>query len=79
MYSPAALIPEFQRIAFTRMRLSSHRLRIETGRWSRIARQDRLCVCGKDIQTEEHVLLRCDLVKHLRDRIVNESDTAAIV
>ena len=29
-------IPEYTRVAFSRMRLSSHRLRIETGRWARI-------------------------------------------
>ena len=31
---------------------------IETGRWSRIPRENRLCICGQ-IQTEEHVLLEC--------------------
>ena len=77
IYSSAALIPEFQRIAFTRMRLSSHRLRIETGRWSRIARHDRLCECGKDIQTEEHVLLNCELVRHLRDSAATGADSIA--
>ena len=35
IYSQYASVPEFQRIAFTRLRLMSHRLRIETGRWTR--------------------------------------------
>jgi hypothetical protein len=48
--------PKYLRIAFTRLRLSSHNLRIETGRWSRIERERRLCTCG-EIQTEEHVSL----------------------
>ena len=39
-------IPQHLRIAFTRVRLSSHRLRIETGRWARIPREHRLCECG---------------------------------
>jgi len=55
----SAAIPERHRIAFTRLRLSSHRLRIETGRWARIPREERLCVCGEQ-QTESHVLLQCE-------------------
>ena len=36
-------IPEYLRITFTRCRLSSHRLKIETRRWSRIpSNQQRL-------------------------------------
>ena len=55
-YEKRSLIPEHHRIAYTRMRLSSHRLRIETGRWSRIAIENRTCPCG-EVLTEEHVLL----------------------
>jgi hypothetical protein len=40
-------IPEYLRVACTRLRLSSHRLRIETGRWSRIPRENRHCTCGQ--------------------------------
>jgi hypothetical protein len=39
-------IPEQIRIAYTRMRLSSHNLKIETGRWARIPRDLRTCQCG---------------------------------
>ena len=60
------LIPEVYRISFSRLRLSSHRLRIETGRWSRIPRDRRLCPCGQ-IQDEEHVLAHCQITQHLRD------------
>lgn len=59
---------ERQRIFTTRLRLSSHRLKIETGRWSRIPREDRVCSCGVDVQSEEHVLTQCSLTQHLRDR-----------
>ena len=58
-------IPEYCRISFTRMRLSSHYLKIETGRWSRIPREERLCQCG-ELQTEKHVLLECPLLQYLR-------------
>jgi len=59
-------IPEIYRISFTRLRLSSHRLRIETGRWSRLPRENRLCPCGA-VQDERHVLENCPLTQQLRD------------
>ena len=59
-------IPEYTRVAFSRMRLSSHRLRIETGRWARIPRDQRLCGCG-EVQDERHVPQHCPLVQHIRD------------
>ena len=56
-----AAIPDYLRISFTRFRLSSHMLRIETGRWSRTPREERLCPCGTDIQDEHHVFV-CPLL-----------------
>ena len=53
------------RAAFTRIRLGSHRLKIEMGRWSRIPKEERLCTCGV-IQTEQHVLLLCPVTEPLR-------------
>ena len=50
-------IPEHLCITFTRVRLSCHRLRIETGSWVRIPRERRLCECGA-VQDEELVLTR---------------------
>ena len=58
-------VPEYMRAAFTRIRLGSHRLKIETGRWSRIPKEERLCTCGA-IQTEQHVLLLCPVTEPLR-------------
>lgn len=67
------VIPEYKRIAFSRFRLSSHRLAIETGRWSRIPREERFCKCPeKSVQTEEHVLCQCSLSKPVRDKYKNE-------
>ena len=51
----AVYVPDNLRIIFTRIRLSSHRLKIETGRWSQTPRYRRLCPCGC-IQDEEHIL-----------------------
>lgn len=59
--------PEWPRINLTRLRLSSHYLKIETGRWSRIPRERRLCQCeDNQVQTEAHVLLHCKISAHLR-------------
>ena len=65
LYSGSFSIPEFARIAVTRLRTSSHRLKIESGRWTRIPRDLRLCSCG-EIQNEDHVLLRCPISQELR-------------
>ena len=59
----APSIPDYLRITFTRFRLSSHRLRVEVGRWSRTPYDERICSCGTGIQDEIH-LFQCP---HLRD------------
>ena len=60
------VIPECNRIAFTRMRLGSHHLRYETGRWARIPAHERMCSCGA-VQTEKHVLLECEITREARE------------
>ena len=50
---------------FTRLRVISHNLRIDTGR-SHVPREQRLCTCGLDVQTEEHFLCQCQVSAHLR-------------
>ena len=60
-------VPEYDRIAFSQIRLGSHFLKIETGRWARIEREKRLCPCGQ-IQTEQHVLLQCAFTQSIRAR-----------
>jgi hypothetical protein len=67
MYKPNCIAKEKYRIATTRLRLGAHRLKIETGRWSRLPRELRLCVCGQ-VQTEHHALCQCPLTQHIRDR-----------
>ena len=60
-------IPEHHRIAFTRLRTSSHNLKIETGRWARIPRELRTCACSaSQLQTEEHMILTCPLLNDVR-------------
>ena len=59
-------IPERNRIALTRIRLGSHHLKIETGRWSRIPADQRICSCNMEVQNEKHVLLFCPISLDLR-------------
>ena len=72
VYYERLYVPDYIRQAFTRLRLMSHELKIETGRWSRVPREQRLCQCNLGfIQTECHVLLECTLSEHLRQRFTN--------
>ena len=71
IYTSAETVDDDFRTAFTRLRLSSHRLRIETGRWSRTPRDERLCQCGEAVQTEQHVICDCTLVSHIRESYNN--------
>ena len=73
IYTSSDILDDDFRIAFTRLRLSSHRLRIETGRWARIPKERRLCQCGLAVQTEKHVLTECTLVAEIRHSYSNES------
>ena len=60
------IVEDSLRITFTRFRLSSHRLRVELGRWSRTPRDQRLCRCGTGIQDEQHLLL-CPQTQEIRE------------
>ncbi len=66
MYQPIHCICELHHIVTTRLRLSSHRLRIETGQWPRIPREERMYSCGENVQTESHVLLQSPQTAVLR-------------
>ncbi len=60
-------IPEWHRIPYSRFRLSAHRLKVETGRWSRIPREARLCDCGiHQVQDEKHFIETCLYLIDLR-------------
>ena len=58
IYSEPSTLPEHHRIALSRLRLGSHNLAIETGRWQRIPRERRLCTCD-EVETEQHALTSC--------------------
>ena len=60
------------RVALTRLVTSSHRLKIETGRWQRpiLPRENRICgICGK-LDDEYHFLLECSVLKDIRQKYI---------
>ena len=67
IYRTNIFIPDYQRVSFSRIRLISHSLKIETGRWSRIPRERRVCQCDNtQLQTEAHALISCSLTQNIR-------------
>ena len=61
-------LPDNLRITFTRFRTSSHRLRVELGRWSRTPQEQRVCVCGTgEVQDEAHLFV-CQRTLNTRRR-----------
>jgi hypothetical protein len=67
IYSMVPAVPVHFRIQFTRLRLVFHSLRIETGRWSRLERRQRTCICGSAVQDENHVLFDCIRTENIRN------------
>ena len=62
-------LPLNLRIWLTRFKTTNHRLPIETGRWSKIDRDNRLCkLCNISIGNEYHFLLVCPFLSHLRTK-----------
>ncbi len=60
------------RQALGKMRISAHKLRIETGRYEspKLPRDQRVCIkCPKIIEDEIHVITQCDLYKKHRDEL----------
>ena len=68
-------IDERKRITFTRFRLSSHNLNVERGRWSRIARENRLCQCKLGVQDEVHILFDCPDTLNIRENFQVSRET----
>ena len=60
----APVIPDYLRITFSRYRLSSHRLRVEIGRYQGTPHDQRLCSCGLVVQDEQHIFT-CPRVKDI--------------
>ena len=77
LYSPkGSTVADYLRITFSRFRLSSHRLRVEIGRWSRTPRTERTCSCGLGIQDEEHIFV-CPRVKIVFETLQKQCSSPA--
>lgn len=60
---------------FTQLRISAHRLCIETGRYSRpkLSRENRFCFsCNNEIEDEKHFLLHCKVYNSFRETLYLE-------
>jgi hypothetical protein len=58
--------------AVARFRMGSHHLGIETGRWKKIPRSERICACCNSGERDDELhLLRCSLLVDLRGRYVS--------
>ena len=60
--------------SFTRLRTSSHRLRIEIGRYQGIPRHNRICTkcSANEIEDEIHFLFQCSKYKDDRELTLHE-------
>ena len=69
------IIVEKFRKSLTRLRLSSHRLKIETGRWHNpisIPVDQRKCEYCNKLEDEYHFLLECPLYETVRKQYINQ-------
>ena len=60
------LCREYEREMLTKYRTGGHRLRIRTGRFENVDRDQRLCKCGVNVQTLHHVVFDCALTEGIR-------------
>jgi len=63
------------RMSLSRLRMSSHRLKVETGRWQKptaIPFNERKCTVCLKLEDEFHFLLECPLYKDLRKTYVKK-------
>ena len=63
------------RKTLVKLRISNHKLNIETGRYDKISRCNRICpVCSLDIEDEIHFLLDCPKYSSIREDLFNKID-----
>lgn len=62
-------MPHSLRVAIGQLRVSSHRLEIETGRAAAVPRAERTCrVCREEVESEEHFVCTCRAYEGIRGR-----------
>ena len=78
-------VRNIQRFNIARLRLSSHKLQIEVGRYSggsnRVAPEDRLCCkCNLNVCEDElHFFMKCDLYNNTRNAFILNEEISNIV
>ncbi|MCU7801521.1 MAG: hypothetical protein KZQ70_15660 [gamma proteobacterium symbiont of Lucinoma myriamae] len=61
---------------FAKIRLSSHKLHVEEGRYRKTPLSERLCqLCKLGIEDEEHFVLNCPKLDHIRNTFFGELST----
>ena len=58
------------RKAMTKLRLSSHKLMIERGRWQKCLHNDRICTECNVLEDEYHAVIICPRYKELRGKYI---------
>ena len=65
--------PYIHRRSITRLRISAHRLKIETGRYIKLDRSERLKVCDKcsagAVEDGQHFLIECSKFNEYRNNL----------
>ena len=66
---------KYLRVALTKMRLGSHNLMVERGRWEKPKKDfgNRLCDICNEIEDEFHVIFHCSRFIDLRNQYIDES------
>ena len=59
------------RFSISKLRLSSHKLRIETGRYDKLEVEKRLCENCKQVDDEFHFIIDCSLYNNERQILFN--------
>ena len=63
------------RTAMTRLRMSSHNLNIEEGRYTSTEREKRICsLCKRDVEDETHFLIKCPMYEALKHHLTEHND-----
>ena len=68
------ILPSKHRSAFCKFRSGVAPLRIETGRYERIAEEQRVCpFCRDCVENEMHVLTKCPVYEDIRNEVFNKA------
>ena len=59
---------EYERLILSKYRTGGHHLKIQTGCFEGLDRDNRLRICQKGTQTLKHVILKCELTKSIQQQ-----------